>query len=41
MFDENNDNFMEFTDFKRALKQIGVGVRESDLSKVFEIMDIN
>ena len=41
MFDENNDDHMEFPEFRRLLQKIGVTVRETDLSRVFELMDLN
>ena len=40
LFDENNDDFMEFEEFKRLLKQINVVVKDSDLGRLFELMDL-
>jgi Ca2+-binding EF-hand superfamily protein len=41
MFDENKDDHLEFPEFKGLLKKIGVFVRESDLGKVFDLMDLH
>lgn len=40
MFDENKDGFLDFSDLKNLLKQMNVAIRESDLGKVFELMDL-
>jgi len=31
LFDDNKDNYMDFSEFKEMLKKIGIGVREGDL----------
>ena len=31
---------MDFTDFKALLKRVGVSIRDTDLAKTFEIMDL-
>ena len=40
LFDENNDDFMEMEDFKKLLRQVNVVVRDQDLQRVFELMDL-
>lgn len=32
---------MDFLEFKRLMKQIGLNVRETDLDRVFELMDLH
>eukprot|EP00347_Sterkiella_histriomuscorum_P003356 403364608 len=41
LFDENNDNFMEFEEFKKLLQQVKVVVKDKDLKNLFELMDIS
>ena len=40
MFDDNEDDYLEMDEFKRLLKHAGIVVRDQDLSKVFELMDL-
>lgn len=40
LFDENNDDYMEFEEFKRLLQNVKVVVKDSDLRNLFEIMDL-
>lgn len=40
LFDDNNDDFMELEEFAKLLKQINVVVKQQDLAKVFELMDL-
>ena len=40
LFDADKDGLLEPEDFKRLLKQAGVVVRDQDLSRVFELIDL-
>lgn len=40
LFDANRDGILEADDFKRLLKHAGVLVRDQDLLKVFELIDL-
>jgi Ca2+-binding EF-hand superfamily protein len=41
MFDTNKDGTMDYSEFRKLLKEMGVGVRESDLEKIFDLMDLS
>ena len=40
MFDQNNDDCLEIDEFRTLVSQIGVYIKEADMKKVFELIDL-
>lgn len=40
LYDSNNDDFLELEDIKKILKVMNISVRDQDIDKVFELIDL-
>lgn len=40
LYDSNNDDFLELDDIKKILKVMNISVRDQDIDKVFELIDL-